>query len=241
MEAVENVSYIMAFGAGMWMFLSPCILPLIPAYIAYLTGVSLKDQTGELSPQKQKKIRLVTVFHSLLFIMGFTLVFVALGATATYIGRLLLEYQEIIKRIGGLCIMFFGLYVLGVVKLNFLEKEKRLKYRKEGVSYIGSFLVGATFAAAWTPCLGPILASILVYAANTADLARGIKLLSVFSLGLGVPFFLSSLFISSFIAHFKKIQRYIRWVTVIGGVFLVIVGALLLSGNFYRLELFFMR
>ncbi|NQU95667.1 MAG: sulfite exporter TauE/SafE family protein [Candidatus Omnitrophica bacterium] len=226
---MENVSFIMAFTAGVFSFLSPCVLPLIPAYISYLTGVSFQD-TKEPTKERKNQIRLSTALHALSFILGFTIVFVLLGVSVTFLGKLLLEYQPILKRIGGIFIIFFGLIIIGVIKIPFLQKQKKLSYKKDGVSILGSILVGATFAVAWTPCVGPILGSILVYASSTASIKMGIKLLIAFSLGLGLPFFISGLAVNSFLIYFKKFGKYIRWVTITAGTVFIIFGILLLTG-----------
>ncbi len=220
----------MAFIAGVVTFLSPCMLPLIPAYISYLTGVSFHELSGEITKPERRKIKLLTITHSLAFILGFSIVFVLLGASVTFLGSLFLQYQSLLKRIGGALIIFFALVIMGVIKLPFLAKEKKLTYRKEGVSLLGSILVGATFAAAWTPCLGPILGSILIYASSTASIKMGVKLLIAFSLGLGLTFFLAALIVNSLLAYIKKIEKYLKWVTVAAGVILIIFGILLLTG-----------
>ena len=228
---MENVSFIMAFIAGVVTFLSPCVLPLIPAYISYLTGVSFRELSGEITKLERRKIKLLTITHSLGFILGFSIVFVLLGASVTLLGGLFFQHQVLIKRIGGALIIVFALVIMGVIKVPILAKEKKLSYKKEGVSVLGSILVGATFAAAWTPCIGPILGSILIYASSTASIKTGIKLLIAFSLGLGFTFFLSALIINSFLAYMKKIEKYLRWVTVAAGVILIIFGIFLLTGR----------
>jgi len=227
---MENVSFIMAFTAGIFTFLSPCLLPLIPAYISYLTGVSFQEISQEPTKERKRQIKLVTAQHALSFIIGFTIIFVILGTGVTFLGKLFLQHQPILKRIGGAFIIFFGLAIIGVIKIPFLQKEKKFSYRKGKVSIFGSMLVGATFAAAWTPCVGPILGSILVYASSTASIKTGIKLLIVFSLGLGVPFFLSALLINSFLVYVKKMEKYIRWITIAAGTIFIIFGILLLTG-----------
>lgn len=216
--------------AGSFSFLSPCVLPLIPGYLSYLTGVSFREFTGELTKERKRKIKLLTIFHSLSFISGFSIVFVLLGASVTFLGKLLLQHQVLLKRAGGLLIIFLALVIMGVIKAPFLMKEKKLSYKKEGVSILGSLLVGATFAIAWTPCVGPILGSILIYTSSSASVKMGIKLLTGFSLGFGLPFFLSALAINSFLAYIKRIEKYLRWVTVAAGAVLIIFG-ILLSAN----------
>ena len=219
----ENISYIVAFAAGLLTYLSPCLLPLIPAFIAYITGVSYQDLKDD---NKKSAVRKKTVLHALLFIAGFSLIFILLGLTATAIGKTLFQYQKFIRIAGGILIMIFGLQLLGVLNLNFLAKERKLPIIAKGASYLGSFLIGVTFAAAWTPCAGPILGSILVLAGTKADVLMGVKLLTVYSLGIAVPFFLTAVLINSFIGYFNKFQKIIGVMNIIGGVFLIVVGAL---------------
>lgn len=227
---MENTSLIVAFSAGLLAFLSPCVLPLIPSYLSYLTGVSFKELSGEITSEKRKKIKLLTALHAIFFILGFSIVFILLGTTATFLGSALLEHQDLIKRIGGVLIIFFGLTISGIINIPGFQRSKKFSYKKEGISFVGSLLVGATFAAAWTPCIGPILGSILVYASSTADMQKGVILLSVFSLGLAVPFFISALAINTFLIYVKKLEKILRWVNFSAGIILIIFGILLLAG-----------
>ncbi len=229
MEAT-NFSILIAFAAGSAAFFSPCILPLIPAYLSYLTGISFYEESGTLSKEKKQEIRQRSVVHSLAFIAGFTIVFTVLGMTVTLLGSALSEYQDLIKKVGGIVIIFFALVVLGIIKVPLLQKGKQFAYQKNGISIIGSILVGATFAIAWTPCVGPILGSILVYASTAATVKTGFKLLVAFSLGLGVPFFLSAVLVNSFLAHIKKITKYLGIIKKLTGILLLIFGILLLTG-----------
>lgn len=226
--ANENVSYIVAFAAGLLTYLSPCLLPLIPAFVAYITGISFSDLTDE---KKKSEVRAKTIKHSLMFIAGFSIVFVLLGLTATFIGKALFQYQKIIRIAGGILIMLFGLQLAGILKLDFLIKERKLNVAAKGASYLGSFLIGVTFAAAWTPCAGPILGSILVLAGTKASVATGAKLLIVYSLGIAIPFLVTALLINSFLGLSGKIQKIMRWINLIGGIFLIIVG-LLVATNY---------
>ena len=221
----------MAFFAGFLAFLSPCVLPLIPSYLSYLTGVSFKEMSGEPSLEKKRKIKTLTVIHAASFIAGFTVIFVAMGASITALGKLVFEYQPLLKKAGGVLIILFGLIIMGVIKLPFLEKHKGFSYKKSSVSFLGSFLVGATFAAAWTPCVGPILGSVLVYASSSQDLGKGIMLLIAFSLGLGTPFFLSAFAINAFLAYIKKIEKYMKWIMAAAGLVLIGFGVILLTGR----------
>ena len=228
MNSAANISFLVAFIAGVASFLSPCILPLIPSYLSYLTGLSFRELSGESSRSAKKEIALKTFSHSLFFVAGFTAIFVLLGATATFLGHFLLEYQGLLKNLSGVLIIFFGLIIAGIIRIPFLEKGKKFSYTKKSISFIGSFFVGCAFAVAWTPCVGPILGSILVYASGTAELKKGIALLFVFSLGLGVPFILSALALNTFLAYFKRIERKLKIISVVAGFVLVVFGVLLL-------------
>lgn len=219
----ENISYIVAFFAGVLTYLSPCLLPLIPSFIAYITGVSFGDLKDS---AVRADVRRKTIIHSLLFIAGFSIVFILLGLTATFIGRALFQYQKAIRIGGGILIILFGLYLTGLLKLDFLDKERKLKFGLKGASYLGSFLVGVTFAAAWTPCAGPILGSILLLAGTKTSVSEGAKLLTVYSLGIGVPFFLTGLAVNLFIKFFERFKKAISIINIIGGVFLILIGIL---------------
>ena len=222
----ENISYAVAFAAGFLTFLSPCLLPIIPSFIAYITGISLSDIND---PDKKNAAKRRALVHSLLFIVGFSLIFILLGLTATFIGKVLFRYQKLIQTGGGILIILFGLYLIGILKLDFLGKEMKIRFRSEGASYISSFIIGVTFAAAWTPCAGPILGSILLLAGTKTSVMEGAKLLSVYSLGIAVPFFLTALLINTFVAYFSKLKKFISAVNIISGVFLVIVGILIMT------------
>jgi len=224
--ANDNISYAVAFAAGFLTFLSPCLLPIIPSFIAYITGISLGDLND---PVKKKDARRRSLIHSLLFILGFSIIFMALGLTATFIGQALFKYQKVIQIGGGLLIILFGLYLIGILKFDFLGKELKLKVKPSGASYLGSFLIGVTFAAAWTPCAGPILGSILLLAGTKTSVIEGAKLLSVYSLGIALPFFLTALLVNTFVAQFNKFKKAIGVVNIVSGVFLVIVGILIMT------------
>ena len=224
--ANEHISYIVAFSAGILTFLSPCLLPIIPSFIAYITGISLSDMND---PGKKAAAKKKAIVHSLCFITGFSIIFISLGLTATFIGKALFHYQKIIQMAGGLLIILFGLYLTGILKLDFLGKELKIKFKSEGASYLGSFLIGVTFAAAWTPCAGPILGSILLLAGTKTSIVEGAKLLSVYSLGIAVPFFLTALLINTFVAHLNRLKKFIGVVNIISGIFLIIVGILIMT------------
>jgi len=223
MESTSHVSLLIAFMAGVFSFISPCVLPLIPSYLTYITGISF----DELVDNRSQSVRRRTLFHSLFFILGFTLVFVALGASATYVGAFFQENQVIIRRVGGVIVILLGIHITGVIKLNLLEREKRFEFTDKPIGYLGSVLVGIAFAAGWTPCIGPILASILLYASTSDNVGGGIILLVAYSLGLGVPFLISALAFNSFLTYFSKFNRYMRLVSIISGIFLIVIGFLL--------------
>jgi cytochrome c-type biogenesis protein len=222
----QQITYIGAFVAGLLSFLSPCVLPLIPSYITYITGLSFSDLDAE---HPTHVVRRKTMLHSLAFISGFTVVFVLLGASATYIGSFLQQHMDLVRKIGGILIVAFGIHVTGLIPLKWLLGEKRVSLKHKPAGYLGSFLVGLAFAAGWTPCIGPILASILMIAATEEKVAHGIVLLLLYSIGLGIPFLLSSLALHRFISIFNKFKKYIRLFEIITGFFLVIVGVLIFT------------
>lgn len=228
-----EVTYIGAFIAGLLSFLSPCVFPLIPSYVMYITGMSYADMLAE---HPSHIIRQKSILHSLCFICGFTVVFVLLGASATYIGSFLHEHAALVRKIGGILLVLLGIHVTGIVPLRFLLGEKRVSIKHKPAGYVGSFLVGIAFAAGWTPCIGPILAGILAVAATEEKVYQGILLLLVYSLGLGVPFFLSALAMHRFMALFNRFKKYIRVCEVITGILLMVVGMLIYSNWLSRLS-----
>ena len=229
----QEVTYIGAFIAGLLSFLSPCVLPLIPSYITYITGISFADLQAE---HPSHIIRQKTIFHSVCFICGFTAVFVLLGASATYIGSFLSENAIVIRKVGGALLVILGIHVTGLIPLKFLLGEKRVSIKHKPAGYAGSFLVGIAFAAGWTPCIGPILAGILAVAATEESVYQGILLLLLYSLGLGVPFLISALAMHRFLTLFNRFKKYIRMFEIITGIFLIIVGVLIYSNWLSRLS-----
>ena len=226
--ANENVSYIVALAAGILTYLSPCLLPMIPAFIAYITGVSFADFKDE---SKRGTVRWKTITHTILFIAGFSLVFITLGLTATLLGNALFHYQKFIRIAGGILIMLFGLQLAGILKLDFFIKERKFSVATKSASYVSSFLIGVTFAAAWTPCAGPILGSILVLAGAEANVAMGAKLLTVYSIGIAIPFFITALLVNTFLEHINKLQKILSVFNKIGGAILVVVGLLMATNH----------
>ncbi|HIJ96708.1 MAG TPA: cytochrome c biogenesis protein CcdA [Desulfuromonadales bacterium] len=229
----QDVTYIGAFIAGLLSFLSPCVLPLIPSYITYITGLSFADLQAD---HPSHIIRQKTILHSLCFIGGFTVVFVLLGASATYIGSFLAQHASVIRKVGGVLLLLLGLHVCGLLPLKFLLGEKRVTVRHKPSGYIGSLLVGIAFAAGWTPCIGPILAAILAVAATEENVYQGIILLLLYSLGLGVPFFLSALAMHRFLIVFNRFKKYIPVFEKMTGVFLMLIGVLIYTNWLTRLS-----
>ncbi len=223
-----DVSYPLAFLAGLLSFLSPCVLPLLPSYVSFITGMSFEDLTGEVN---RARVRYLTITNSIIFILGFSSIFILLGASSSYVGSLLMQYQEWIRIIGGILIIIFGLFVAGILKMDFLMRERKIHLSGRPAGYIGTFVIGMTFAAGWTPCIGPILGTILLYASTKGSAAYGLKLLTVYSLGLGIPFFLSALAFNSFLSYSRKLQRYMRVIMLISGLLLIIFGIMLLTNR----------
>ena len=215
-----GVGVAIAFGAGLASFLSPCVLPLIPSYVTFITGLSL-DDAG--------RARRATLIHALLFVAGFSLIFLALGASATLIGRLLVTYRVWISRVGGVLVLAFGLYLLGVFNLGAFARERRIHLTDKPIGYLGTVLVGIAFGAGWTPCIGPILGSILTYAATQAEVSRGVALLGAYSLGLAVPFVIAAVAVERFLEAFAVIRRHLVWVTRTAGAVLVVVALLMIT------------
>jgi cytochrome c-type biogenesis protein len=236
MEGTPNVSIFLAFSAGFLSFVSPCVLPLVPSYVSFITGLSMDELTSE---EGKRRARQVGIKNSLMFILGFSVIFITLGASATMIGRFSLTYQGAIRRFGGLLVIFFGLYVMGLIKPSLLMRDTRLQLQSKPAGYLGSFLVGIAFAAGWTPCVGPILGTILLYASGSNSIWSGMGLLTAYSIGLGLPLFISSLSVQSFLFYFKKTARYMWVVSGVSGIFLVAVGILIFTNSLTRLTSFF--
>jgi cytochrome c-type biogenesis protein len=221
-----TLGIVVAFVAGVLSFLSPCVLPLVPSYIGFLTGMTLPEIGTR---------RRAALLHALLFVLGFSLVFILLGATATALGRALGYYQVWLQRAGGVLIILFGLLCLGVLSARPLLSEHRMQLEQKPLGYLGSAVVGMAFAAGWTPCIGPVLGGILGLAATSADVTRGMLLLAVYSAGLALPFLLAAIAVESFLGWFQRFRRFLPWVMRLSGVLLILVGGLLVTGQFTRL------
>lgn len=224
MNEVE-VGIAIAFTAGIFSFLSPCVLPLVPSYLTFVTGMSLEDLQEGVN-------RKATFMHSMLFVVGFSTIFILLGASASFLGQFLRQYELLIARIGGVIIIVLGLHLAGVFRLTPLMREKRIHLADKPAGYLGTLGVGMAFGAGWTPCIGPILGAILTYGMTQETMWAGVGLLSVYSLGLAVPFLIASLALDWFLQTFKRFRRWIPVVEKASGVLLIILGILLLTGQF---------
>ena len=221
-----------SFTAGVLSFLSPCVLPLIPSYVSFITGLSLDDV---------QRSRRVTLIHSLLFVAGFTIVFLLLGATATALGQALVRHRDWVGRIGGVLVIVLGLYLLGVFNIGAFARERRVHIASKPLGYAGTLLVGMAFAAGWTPCIGPILGGVLTYTASSADFNRGLALLFAYSLGLAVPFLLAAMMIDRFMELFQRYRSALIWMSRISGALLVAVGLLMITGSMTVLSAWLQR
>lgn len=231
---MESVGIGIAFGAGVLSFLSPCVLPLVPSYLSFVTGVSLEDLQAGVD-------RRATLTHSLLFVTGFTGIFLLLGASASFLGQFLRVYEVWIARVGGAIIIVLGLHLAGAFRLAPLMRERRVYLRDKPAGYLGTLGVGAVFGAGWTPCIGPVLGAILTFAASQERFWSGVLLLLVYSLGLAVPFLLSALALDGFLRVFARFRRFLPVVQVASGLLLVFLGILLLTGTFSALSTYLTR
>lgn len=211
---------LLAFSAGLLSFLSPCVLPLVPAYVSYLTGSSVE----ELYDDNAKHF---TLYKSFGFVLGFSIIFILMGVSITSLGKLLITHKDVFRKVGGAFIIVFGLHTLGVFKVKLLYREKRFFYFDKIKGPFSSVIMGMAFAAGWTPCIGPILSSILIYAASMNSIGKGVFLLIMYSLGLAVPFILTAMAIGSFRSQFKKFSKYLPLMSIISGVLMIIMGILI--------------
>ncbi|MDE2059106.1 MAG: cytochrome c biogenesis protein CcdA [candidate division NC10 bacterium] len=234
----EALTIWMALGAGVFSFLSPCVLPIFPSYLSFVTGLSFGELSGSVDNVRTRR---AIILNAICFILGFSVVFMSLGASFSLLGQLLFDYQQILRKVGGALVILFGLYIAGLLKLPFLMRTFRLELQDRPAGYLGAFIVGVTFAAGWTPCVGPILGSILLYASTAKTANTGILMLGAYSLGLAIPFFLSALALNRFLDYVNQFKRLIPIVSAVGGIFLVFVGGLLLTNYFTLLSAYALR
>ncbi|MBL4932010.1 cytochrome c biogenesis CcdA family protein [Clostridium paridis] len=222
---MNNITFILAFSAGLLSFLSPCVLPLVPAYISYLTSSTIKE-TNYINS------KVSSFYNALGFVSGFSLIFIIMGASATSIGNILISNSNIFRKIGGLIIIIFGLHTIGIIKIKILYSEKRYLNIDNISKKFGSIIMGMSFAFGWTPCIGPILSSILIYSGSESTLSKGILLLISYSSGLAIPFLLTSMALDKFIKYKNKILKLMPIITFISGVLLIVIGVLMFTNKF---------
>lgn len=235
MDSPAPVSFALAFGAGLASFLSPCVLPVVPGYVGFVTGMTLEDFQSSPNAATRRKAAL----HAALFILGFSLLFMALGASATALGTTVRRALPLIQQVGGAVIVLFGLYLLGIIKLPFLLQERRWQLSAKPAGMAGSVVAGVAFGAGWTPCIGPVLASILLYASVSDTLLRGTGLLAAYALGLGVPFFIAAISLTWFLSRTRALRPWLVPIERAAGVVMVVAGALLFTGRYSGLGRFF--
>ncbi|MEK6759718.1 MAG: cytochrome c biogenesis protein CcdA [Deltaproteobacteria bacterium] len=229
LQVTDNVSIPLAFLGGILSFVSPCVLPLVPSYISFVTGISFEELTSENAGELKK----VIIFNSLMFILGFSTVFVViLGSSAQLFGSVFMEYQDVVRKVGGAVIVLLGIHIIGLINFNILQRDKRFHFFKDKpAGFLGSFLVGIGFAAGWTPCIGPILSAIFAVAATSESPWSGMVLFMAYSAGLAIPFMLTSLGINSFLKHFNKLKRHMRSISIVTGIFLILTGVLIFTNS----------
>lgn len=225
---MDNISIGVAFIAGVLSFLSPCVLPLIPGYISFLSGLSLEELQGGL---ERRKIIKKACLSSIFFVIGFSVVFVSLGASASLIGQFLSAHLKILTKIAGILIVILGLHLLGILKIRWLNIDRRLKIKKFKPGLFGAFLIGLAFAFGWTPCIGPILAGILTLAATQKTVVKGMLLLAIYSAGLGIPFIITGFSIGLFTHFFQRYKRLIHWGEIVAGLLIIAIGVLIFTNN----------
>jgi cytochrome c-type biogenesis protein len=225
----QTVSFPAAFVAGLLSFFSPCVLPLIPAYFTFITGFSIEELTEEYNSEIRKKVFLSTF----LFVLGFSLVFILMGASASYLGNLMYTYKKLIRIIGGILIIILGIHLTGLIRIPGLDFEKRITLEKKPLHSLGTLIIGMAFGAGWSPCIGPLLGSILIIAGSQETVWQGVLLLGIYSAGLALPFIIISIFINFLLIFIKKATKVLKYVNVVAGVVLIVVGLILVSNKLY--------
>src|SRR6476661_7915797 len=229
---VESPTFLAAFVAGVLSFISPCVLPLIPGYLSYISGLTLDEMqgTGD-SAMSFGAARRRVLAASIFFILGFSFVFICFGAAASVLGQYMLEKQRLLAKIAAVIVILFGLHTMGVLRIGWLYSEKRVQVERKPTTLFGAFFVGLAFAFGWTPCIGPILGGILAIAGSKNSVTEGVTLLAVYSLGLGIPFLITSLAINQFFAAVKRIRKYYHAIELTSGALLVVIGLLIVTGQ----------
>ncbi|BDR74015.1 cytochrome C biogenesis protein CcdA [Clostridium tetani] len=220
-----NVSLFLAFSSGLLSFLSPCVLPLVPIYLTYLTGSSIEEMNN--------KNKLTVIYKALGFTLGFTLIFIIMGISVTSLGQLFDRNKDIFRKIGGIIIIVFGLHIMGVLKIKTFYYQRTMLQPQKFKSGLSSFFIGMAFAIGWTPCVGPMLASILIYAGSTTTLASGIKLLIAYSVGLGTPFIISGFLVDFISGYIKRFSKYFNIVSIASGLVLIFMGIMTFTNKMY--------
>jgi cytochrome c-type biogenesis protein len=234
----NTISILAALVAGFVSFISPCVLPIVPGYLSFISGINVSELKGTAPPAGLARRVAIT---SLFFVLGFSTVFVSLGAAATLIGYTLQQYKKELGVVGGIVIIVLGLHTAGIMPIKWLLYEKRADVKTAPMGLVGAYVVGLAFAFGWTPCIGPILGSILLYASQQDTVGQGVVLLTAYSLGLGIPFIIAGLAINVFFAAFGRMRRHMRMVEYVAGALLVGVGLLLVTGRLTLLAQYFSR
>jgi cytochrome c-type biogenesis protein len=233
---MDNVSLLAAFVGGVLSFISPCVLPLVPGYLSFVSGLSLDQMTSGAAAKGERRApagnRRRVFISSLAFVLGFSLVFITLGASASALGQVVGSNLRLLGKVAGALIIVFGLHTMGLLRIKWLYRDTRVQTQHTPAGPLGALLVGIAFAFGWTPCIGPILAAILAIAGTQDTVGQGVLLLSVYSLGLGVPFLLTALAVDRFFGAAKAIKRYYRPIEIVSGALLVIIGALIFTDRF---------
>jgi cytochrome c-type biogenesis protein len=231
---VETITYPAAFFAGLLSFFSPCILPIIPSYFTFITGFSIEELTTDCNAEIRRKVFLST----LSYVLGFSFVFVLMGASASLFGNIIYKYSNFIRITGGILIIIFGIHLTGLIRIRHLYHDKRIHIVKKPLHFLGPFIIGMAFAAGWSPCIGPLLGSILVLASNQENVWQGVILLVVYSAGLAIPFVLVSIFVNFMLKFIKKVSKALNYINIFAGIFLILVGLFLISNKMYFLTFF---
>jgi len=230
--SLMELNGIIAFSAGILSFFAPCVLPLVPSYLIFISGVSIDHLDGP----KTAQFKSTMLIHSIAFILGFSFVFIMLGISSSMIGQFLSTYQTYITRIGGILLIVMGLFTLNIIKIPFLSQEKMIQLKKKPLGIFGSFIVGVAFSLGWTPCIGPALSSILILASAEGSARKGARLLSMYSLGLAVPFIISALLFDRLLGLLKRYGSIMKYSMKIMGILLIIIGLLLATSSLQRLS-----